>query len=176
MRVSRLSGRVFVLPVLLALLGAGAQAQTTHHVPGDFNTISLAMQQAALGDTIQVAPGTYTENVTLKAGVNLIAQSPTETILQAEDPLQPVILIAFDTLDDLLSSQISGFKITGGKDGIDVNIVKLGKLLTTQLIIDGNWIDGNTRYGINIHEADVGPQHIIKHLIPDNNIEQYGIQ
>lgn len=40
---------------------------------GDFTTIATAMTAAVSGDTIFVRPGSYTENFTWKAGVNLTA-------------------------------------------------------------------------------------------------------
>ena len=38
---------------------------------GDFTTIAAALTAASSGQTIFIRPGTYTENPTLKAGVNL---------------------------------------------------------------------------------------------------------
>ncbi len=40
---------------------------------GDFSTIQAAINAAVSGQTIFIRPGTYTENLTLKAGVNLTA-------------------------------------------------------------------------------------------------------
>lgn len=40
---------------------------------GDFSTIQTAITAATSGTTIFIKPGTYTENLTLKAGVNLTA-------------------------------------------------------------------------------------------------------
>jgi len=40
---------------------------------GDFTTIAAALTAASSGQTIFIRPGTYTENPTLKAGVNLTA-------------------------------------------------------------------------------------------------------
>jgi len=40
---------------------------------GTHTTIALALTAASSGDTIFIRPGTYTENLTLKAGVNLAA-------------------------------------------------------------------------------------------------------
>jgi hypothetical protein len=40
---------------------------------GDFTTIGAALTAASSGQTIFIRPGTYTENLTLKAGVNLSA-------------------------------------------------------------------------------------------------------
>lgn len=42
---------------------------------GDFTTIAAALTAATSGFTIFIRPGTYTENLTLKAGVNLCAFS-----------------------------------------------------------------------------------------------------
>ena len=39
---------------------------------GDFTTIQAAITAASSGQDIFVRPGTYTENLTLKAGVNLV--------------------------------------------------------------------------------------------------------
>lgn len=50
---------------------------------GDFTTISAAITAASVGETIFIRPGTYTENPTLKAGVNLTAfecDSPSGTV------------------------------------------------------------------------------------------------
>jgi len=40
---------------------------------GTHTTIASAITSASSGDTIFIRPGTYTENLTLKAGVNLAA-------------------------------------------------------------------------------------------------------
>jgi len=43
---------------------------------GTHTTIAAALTSASSGDTIFIRPGTYTENLTLKAGVNLCAFGP----------------------------------------------------------------------------------------------------
>jgi len=53
---------------------------------GTHTTIAAALTSASSGDTIFIRPGTYTENLTLKAGVNLTAfvsdaQTPNVTII-----------------------------------------------------------------------------------------------
>jgi hypothetical protein len=64
----------------------GLIVDATNH--GDFTTISDALAVASSGQTIFIRPGTYTENPTLKAGVNLTgftgdgsANSPNVTII-----------------------------------------------------------------------------------------------
>jgi len=47
---------------------------------GDFSSIQAAISAASSGMTVFVMPGTYTENPTLKAGVNLSAFNTDSTI------------------------------------------------------------------------------------------------
>jgi len=46
---------------------------------GTHTTIAAALTSASSGDTIFIRPGTYTENLTLKVGVNLVAYSGDQT-------------------------------------------------------------------------------------------------
>lgn len=46
---------------------------------GTHTTIASALTAASSGDTIFIRPGTYTENLTLKAGINLCAYGPTSS-------------------------------------------------------------------------------------------------
>lgn len=52
----------------------GRIVDSTGH--GDFSTIQSAITAASSGQTIFIRPGTYTENLTLKAGVDLVAFEP----------------------------------------------------------------------------------------------------
>jgi hypothetical protein len=61
-----------------ALSGAGGQVW---HVPGDFPTIQAAVDAAAEGDTILVAPGVYSENVVV---------STSRLELRGAGPVSPV--------------------------------------------------------------------------------------
>lgn len=48
-------------------------ASSTVGLRGTFSTIAAALTAAVSGQTIFIRPGTYTEDITLKAGVNLVA-------------------------------------------------------------------------------------------------------
>lgn len=51
---------------------------TTVGLRGTFSTIASALTAASSGQTIYIRPGSYTENLTLKAGVNLAAYEGSE--------------------------------------------------------------------------------------------------
>lgn len=55
------------------LTGLVVDASTTPGTRGTFSTIAAALTAAVSGQTIFIRTGTYTENLTLKAGVNLAA-------------------------------------------------------------------------------------------------------
>ena len=76
-----------ILPLLILVIPALAAPMTTITVCSlgcDYTAIQPAINAASPGDTILVAAGTYTEQVTLKSGLTLTAQAgPTSTIVTA---------------------------------------------------------------------------------------------
>lgn len=59
---------------------------------GTHTTIASALTAASSGDTIFIRPGTYTENLTLKAGVNLCAYGPSYTFALPQTTIPNVII------------------------------------------------------------------------------------
>jgi hypothetical protein len=149
-----------ILPAIVALLLGGFEvsAKTIEHPGGGYSSIMEAMAAASPGDDIQVWPGTYTENIVMKAGVKLWASSPDVTILQAAVPTSPVVLFNQPNLDrSTRVSQISGFKIQGGNIGIKVDIQDAVDQKPAYVTIDGNWITDNEKYGIELRVLNGGP-------------------
>jgi hypothetical protein len=62
-------------PAFLLLLVLASEAQAARRVPADFASLQSALDASVAGDTVLVAPGTYAERVTLKAGVVLRAET-----------------------------------------------------------------------------------------------------
>ena len=91
-------------------MGAGCTMASSHRldVPAQYPTIQAAIDAASAGDTVKVAPGTYTESVTLKAGVCLVGSGPHATTLDAGGQTR--------TLVDLTAapgSVVAGFTLRG---------------------------------------------------------------
>lgn len=91
-------------------------------VPEDFETIQEAVDIAAAGDTIQVADGTYTENINFK-GKPITLKSvngPATTIIDGTtDRIRSGTVVTFNACEDE-NSKLDGFTITDGLRGISI--------------------------------------------------------
>jgi competence ComEA-like helix-hairpin-helix protein len=56
----------------------------TINVPGDYSSIQEALNSAQWGDVILVAPGEYTESVTVHSGLTLQGSGPDQTVLHGQ--------------------------------------------------------------------------------------------
>ena len=63
--------------------GAATLCVNPGSVSGCFKTIGAAVAAASAGDTIQVAPGTYSEDVTIGKSLSLIGANSANTIIDA---------------------------------------------------------------------------------------------
>jgi len=113
-----------LLMVVLLFLVVGTQtpahsAGSTIKVPDDYATIQAATNAASDGDTIMVATGTYTENITVTLGITLTGgwdadfttQSPGDSIIDGQG-LGRVISITCATSDTVVT--VDGFTIMNG--------------------------------------------------------------
>ncbi len=119
--------------------GAAAHRVVVATSGGDYASISAAL--AAISPTatdpyvIDVMPGTYTENITMKDYVHLRGAGREVTTIQSPSTSSEVI-----TLSSLTNTAISGFTITGGLYGIYNN--------SSSPTITGNMITGSNGTGI----------------------------
>lgn len=81
----RASGLELVVTVCIAMIWiSSANAGQVLRVPSVYPTVQAAIDAAGQGDIVLVAPGTYKQSVTMKAGVDLIGNGPADTILTAQ--------------------------------------------------------------------------------------------
>jgi len=81
----------------------------TVNVPGDYPTIQAGIDAATYGDTVNVAPGCYTENILLKSGVVVQGAGSAASTIDGRGS-GPVVTARY-CAD---GTAIDGFTITGG--------------------------------------------------------------
>ena len=98
---------VIFMVVLVLVLCGNVQADTIYVGPGE--SIQAAINAAEYGDTVQVAAGTYYENISLKDGVAVIGTGPSSTIINGGH--SGSVVVAIDCGPDTV---LEGFTITNG--------------------------------------------------------------
>ena len=95
----------------------GAGAQTTIRVPLDYPTIQGAINAAATGDTVLVAPGTYVENINFSGKAITVTSEggPEVTLLDGNQADSVVKFISGEGR----SAVLSGFSVLNGRSGFD---------------------------------------------------------
>ena len=86
-------GTVFALmflPTSMNLQTSNAASLIT--VPTDYPTIQSAIEAASPGDTIEVLPGTYTEQLTISKSLTLVGSGATATVIKAPAMLDTNVL------------------------------------------------------------------------------------
>ena len=119
-------------------------AQTTLHVPQDHATIQAAIDAADPGDTIEVAAGTYRENLVIREKQDLVLQGAggdsvtIDGTAEDHEGVAPGILI-----EECSKVTIRGFGVTDSRRGLEVRD-------STGLLIAENVFEANLRQGMAI--------------------------
>ncbi len=134
-RIFLLSFSVFCLVIATSLVFAA-----TINVPADYSTIGEAVNAASAGDTIQVAAGTYAENITidgLNGKDNLTIQGAGADSTIIDGGSNGSAIVATNSLTGLTISAVTitngGATIGGG-----VNINTGSTVTISNCIVDGN--------------------------------------
>ncbi len=93
---------------------ARAGAATILVGPGEeHTTIRSAIDDASTGDVVQVLPGEYVENITLKEGVDVVGAGAEQCTVRSLSEVFPYVTVAARS-----NATLRGFTITGGYYGI----------------------------------------------------------
>ena len=180
--------------VLVALLIASLSVQTlvtadavraavTIRVPQDYATIQAAVNAASPEDTIKVAPGTYTENVTIDRSISLVAatydQSDPRNNTAILDGAGGTVVTISRGIDP--GPTITGFVIRNGNNGIAVQspaTIEHSHIIDNQDAIDYVRGGGGIAVG-NVMERSIDDNIDSNHptvdlTIEDNEILQAG--
>jgi hypothetical protein len=166
-RMKVLSSLTLISLVMLAVLlpAEPASAQAVINVPGDSPTIQGAIDVAAPGDTVLVAPGTYFENINFggKAITVESAQGPEATIIDGNLAGSVVTFVS----EEGLASVLRGFTLQRGFAGFEGGGVKISSSSPT---VVGNIITNNRACtgGAGI-SADFSSARIQDNLITNNS-------
>jgi nitrous oxidase accessory protein NosD len=158
-----LAALVFIFILFSAVGTPIAPAQTSREwkVPRDCPTIQECIKKARAGDIIAIAPGTYRENLKIaKRGLQLQGPHPKEVLLQALDPMQPVIFLTRDAKETLLK----GLALSGGRHGIQMDRA-LGVVLSNLVISDSR---GDGLHLYDVYQVEVRDSELMHH--PDNGV------
>lgn len=127
------SARLCSRGVLVALALAVPSWATTIRVPADRPTIQAAVDAAAPGDHVVVAPGQYQESVKVHNG-------QTGLVVEAADPANPPVILGFPydssdgfRVDDVDGVVIRNFVILDAYDGVRLNNVDNGVLANLRI-------------------------------------------
>jgi hypothetical protein len=109
-----------ILVVSVLVIPGGASAATIVRVPEDFSTIQAAVDAASDGDVIDIAPGTYAENVTIAKPLTLRGR-----VYDTMDPRRNATILDGGGLSVLTipagvspGPRLIGLAIENGDDGV----------------------------------------------------------
>jgi len=136
---------VLGLCVVMAQTVGAAVLTVDDDGPAGFSSIQAAIDAAGPGDTVKVAPGTYREGVTMKAGVSLQGSGARSTVIDVPKYMPAVVRAAADC-------RLDGFTITGYIDD-DIDGVLCEEV--SNFTISNNIIKDCTWSGINAIRSSI---------------------
>lgn len=125
---ARFSYLAVVVAVLFAGIAAPASAASAAppvlRVPGEYATIQSAIDAAPTGATVVVAPGIFTEQVSITKSVSLRGAGASATIIQAPPTLVPVPNVVVDPALGI-GPEMSGLVVVGNHADVTISGVSV---------------------------------------------------
>lgn len=137
------------------------QAQRTLLVPGQYPTISAAVQAAQMNDTVLVSPGLYVETVSVQNKA-ITVKSTGGPFVTTIDGVGNPFVVALDCEDIVFE----GFTITNGGAGVSLYLCGRGAVRNNRIVGNRGFYGG----GIDSH----GSAYDIAHNYIANNEAQMG--
>jgi hypothetical protein len=124
-----------VLSTIFVMLFCGTARAAMYRVPGDYGSISEAVQAAQRGDTVQIMAGTYLEALILDLPIHLMGEGPKQCILKTPEGRDSGSIIVVNS-----HVRISGMTIRDGEAGIEMKTGTSMKMENCHIIGNGDGI------------------------------------
>jgi DNA-binding beta-propeller fold protein YncE len=126
------------ITLALALAFCTFATAEVHNVPADFTTIQAALDAAEPGDSVAIAPGTYSESILIGDGRTLVGSASADCVIEGDGTGRIVTISG--------SVRMEGLTIRNGETGIYL-------LADASLDISGCLIADNKEDGIGFDNA-----------------------
>jgi hypothetical protein len=135
--------RILIFHCCILLLSLGVARARVLNVPSAFSTIGAAIADAAAGDTILVAAGTYAESLTINKGLVILGPNANTQLGQ---PRQPEAILRADTVSQVVlitcncDVSLAGFQVEANNrwaivsDGANVNLTLTGNVISGNIV------------------------------------------
>ena len=139
--------------ILLSLIVSVSATQLK--VPSAYSTIQAAIDAASAGDTVLVADGTYTENLSIDKDIKIISENGAEKTIIDGGKIKEVVVFGSSITRDCV---LDGFTVTnGGGDDAGGILVSGGFPILRNLIITGNRNEKYSGGGIDVVGEGANP-------------------
>lgn len=175
---SSLRAGLWGLAVAYAALGSEAAFAATINVPGDYSTIQAAINNAAPFDTIQVAAGTYPEQITINIPLKVRgAQADQNPVEGGRVGGESIISSQYAVTITSSDVEFNGFEVANFRYGVNVpGAAFIAPDYTVQNItVSFNWIHANDAWvGFNAEPGLLKNLLITRNFIDVNNVSAGG--
>lgn len=172
MQIERLNAMrrgLLIVCMLILCWGLGAQGAIVN-VPGDQPTIQAGIDAAAVGDTVLVAAGVYTENIRFN-GKEAMLKSADGSAATTIEPLDPMVSIVSFIDGEGRGAVIEGFGLTGTVNAPAVTCNNSSPIIRTCEIMNCR-----AQFSAGAIRSTYGSPWVMENIIHTNSLEEYAVQ